>query len=150
MGVWNINATTDLIASMAQSTVITDSNALNNLAAGHIANETSDYAKILAEKVAEIDSKMNNTNGNSANNYSAQQQAASSDSNSMSMIETLRRIMPDGTLRIVTYKDGQMTDELRIKPHVVVTPDYSAPPTPDGQTALNEEKRLSLAQLLMA
>ena len=93
---------------------------------------------------------MDNAQDNSSNNFSSQQGTTSSDGNSMSMIETLRRIMPDGTLRIVTYKDGQMTDEMRIKPHLVVTPDYSAPPTPEGQTALQEEQRLSLAQLLMA
>ena len=150
MGVWNINATTDLIASMAQSTVITDSNALNNIAAGNVVGETSDYAKILAEKISEVDSEMDNAQDNSSNNFSSQQGTTSSDGNSMSMIETLRRIMPDGTLRIVTYKDGQMTDEMRIKPHLVVTPDYNAPPTPEGQTALQEEQRLSLAQLLMA
>ena len=149
MGVWNINAATDLIASMAQSTVITDSNAINNLAADNVAGESSDYAKILAEKIAEVDSQMNNAQDNSANNYNSEQNAPSSD-NSMTMIETLRRIMPDGSLRIITYTDGQVTDELRIKPHLVVKPDYSAPPTPDGEMALKDEKRLSLAALLMA
>lgn len=150
MGVWNINAATDLIASMAQSTVITDSNAINNLAAGNVGGEMSDYAKILAEKIAEVDSQMNNAQDNSANNYSSEQKAPSSSDNSMTMIETLRRIMPDGSLRIITYTDGQITDELKIKPHLVVKPDYSAPPTPDGEAALKDEKRLSLAALLMA
>lgn len=150
MGVWNINAATDLISSMAQSTVITDSNAINNLAAGNVVGEVSSYAKILSEKIAEVDSEMNNAQDNATSNYANQNGTSSSESNSMSMLETLRRIMPDGTLRIVTYKDGQIADEVRIKPHLVVTPDYSAPPTIDGEAALKDEKRLSLAALLMA
>lgn len=147
MGIWNINATTDLIASMAQSTFITDSNSANNLAAGNVAGDSSDYARILAEKIAEVDSEMNNQQNNSA---SQQEGQVASNENSMGDIETLRRIMPDGSIRIVTYEDGQIVDEMKIRTHTVMTPDYSAPPAPDGEPALKEEQRLSLAALLMA
>lgn len=148
MGVWNINAATDLISSMAQSTFITDTNSVNNLAAGNV-GEMSDYAKILAEKIAEADAGTNNQQNNST---SQQENNASTgeNSNSMTAIETLRRIMPDGSLRIVTYQDGEIVDQVRIRPHLVVEPDYSAPPNPDGNSALKSEQRLSLAQLLMA
>ena len=149
MGVWNINAATDLISSMAQSTLITDSNSVNNLAAGNVADDSSDYARILAEKIAEV----NGGNNDQQNNSATQQENKSltgESSESMPAIETLRRIMPDGSLRIVTYQDGEIVDQLRIRPHLVMEPDYSAPPDPNGDAALKGEQRLSLAQLLMA
>ncbi|MBQ7630987.1 MAG: hypothetical protein IJS81_12385 [Selenomonadaceae bacterium] len=149
MGVWNINAATDLISSMAQSTLITDSNSVNNLAAGNVTDDSSDYARILAEKIAEV----NGGNNDQQNNSATQQENKSStgeSSESMPAIETLRRIMPDGSLRIVTYQDGEIVDQLRIRPHLVMEPDYSAPPDPNGDAALKGEQRLSLAQLLMA
>ena len=147
MGVWNINAATNLISSMAQSTVITDSNSANNIAAGNVVGESSDYAKILAEKIAEVDSNMNNKQNNSA---SQQDNAATSGEKSVTNIETLRKIMPDGSIRIITYENGEMVNELKIRTHPVAVPDYSAPPTPDGEPALKSEQRLSLAALLMA
>ena len=147
MGIWNINATTDLIASMAQSTFITDTNSANNIAAGNVVGDSSDYAKILAEKISEVNSEMNNQQNNSASHQESQ---AASTENSMSDIETLRRIMPDGSIRIVTYEDGQIVDQVKIRTHTVITPDYSAPPTPNGEPAVKEEQRLSLAALLMA
>lgn len=149
MGVWNINAATDLISSMAQSTLITDSNSVNNLAAGNVTDDSSDYARILAEKIAEV----NGGNNDQQNNSATQQENKSStgeSSESMPAIETLRRIMPDGSLRIVTYQDGEIVDQLRIRPHLVMEPDYSAPPDSNGDAALKGEQRLSLAQLLMA
>ena len=149
MGVWNINAATDLISSMAQSTLITDSNSVNNLAAGNVTDDSSDYARILAEKIAEV----NGGNNDQQNNSATQQENKSStgeSSESMPAIETLRRIMPDGSLRIVTYQDGEIVDQLRIRPHLIMKPDYSAPPDPNGDAALKGEQRLSLAQLLMA
>lgn len=147
MGVWNINAATNLISSMAQSTLITDTNSANNIAAANVVNDSSDYAKILAEKIAEVDSNMNNQQNNST---SQQENFSSSSEKSVSNIETLRKMMPDGSIRIVTYKDGEIDGEVKLRTHVVMTPDYSAPPTPEGEPALKAEQRLSLAALLMA
>lgn len=149
MGVWNVNAATDLIASLAQSTFITDTNSAANLSAVSAANGQSEYAKILAEKIAEVNAQGNNAQGNSANNSQSQQGTATSDENSMSMLETLRRIMPDGSLRIVTYKDGDVISQLKISPNMVMVPDYSAPPNPNGNEAMKPEYRLGLAALLM-
>lgn len=149
MGVWNVNATTDLIASLAQSTFITETNSAANLAAVSAANGQSEYAKVLAEKIAEVNAQGNNAQGNSANNSQSQQGTATSDENSMSMLETLRRIMPDGSLRIVTYKDGDVISQLKISPNMVMVPDYSAPPDPTGNDAMKPEYRLGLAALLM-
>ncbi len=153
MGVWNINAATDLISSMAQSTFITDTNAATNLAAGNIA-DSSEYSRILAEKIAEVDSEMNNTQNNSANQQNAAStssgSAGSSDDKSTTAIETLRRIMPDGSLKIVTYEDGKIVSQLKIRPQLVMTPNYSLPPDPTGDLQLKPEQKLSLAAMLMA
>lgn len=149
MGVWNINATTDLIASLAQSTFITDTNSAANLAAINAANGQSDYAKILAEKISEINAQSNDAQKNSAGNSESQQETASKDENALSMLETLRRIMPDGSLRITTYKDGNIVSRTEIRPNMIMTPDYSLPPDPNGNAAMKPEYRLGLAALLM-
>ena len=152
MGIWNIDATTDLISSMAQSTFITDTNAANNLAAGNVA-DSSEYSRILAEKIAEVDSEMNNTQNNTANqqeNASSGSAGSSGDDKSTTAIETLRRIMPDGSLKIVTYEDGKIVSQLKIRPQLVMTPNYSLPPDPTGDLQLKPEQKLSLAAMLMA
>ena len=152
MGIWNIDATTDLISSMAQSTFITDTNAANNLAAGNVA-DSSEYSRILAEKIAEVDSEMNNTQNNTANqqeNASSGSAGSSGDDKSTPAIETLRRIMPDGSLKIVTYEDGKIVSQLKIRPQLVMTPNYSLPPDPTGDLQLKPEQKLSLAAMLMA
>ena len=151
MGIWNIDATTDLISSMAQSTFITDTNAANNLAAGNVA-DSSEYSRILAEKIAEVDSEMNNTQNNTANQQenASSGSAGSSDDKSTTAIETLRRIMPDGSLKIVTYEDGKIVSQLKIRPQLVMTPNYSLPPDPTGDLQLKPEQKLSLAAMLMA
>lgn len=148
MGVWNINAATDLISCMAQSTFITDTNSVSNLAAGNV-GDSSDYAKILAEKIAEVNAGKNDTQQNNSANQQENKTSSGESSDSMPAIETLRRIMPDGSIRIVTYQDGEIVDQLRIRPHLVTKPDYSLPPEPNGEAALKDEYRLSLAQLLM-
>lgn len=151
MGIWNIDAATDLISSMAQSTFITDTNAANNLAAGNMA-DSSEYSRILAEKIAEVDSEMNNTQNNTANQQenTSSGSAGSSDDKSTTAIETLRRIMPDGSLKIVTYEDGKIVSQLKIRPQLVMTPNYSLPPDPTGDLQLKPEQKLSLAAMLMA
>ena len=151
MGIWNIDATTDLISSMAQSTFITDTNAANNLAAGNVA-DSSEYSRILAEKIAEVDSEMNNTQNNTANQQenASSGSAGSSDDKSTTAIETLRRIMPDGSLKIVTYEDGKIVSQLKIRPQLVMTPNYSLPPDPTGDLQMKPEQKLSLAAMLMA
>lgn len=46
--------------------------------------------------------------------------------------ETVKRFLPDGSIMLTTYKDGQIAERVKLKPHMIVVPDYSAPPTPDG------------------
>lgn len=42
--------------------------------------------------------------------------------------EIIRKYMPDGTILVLTYQDGKITDQHRIKPMLTEKPDYSRPP----------------------
>ena len=42
--------------------------------------------------------------------------------------EIIRKYMPDGTILILTYQDGKITDQRRVKPMLTEKPDYSKPP----------------------
>lgn len=41
--------------------------------------------------------------------------------------EIIRKYMPDGTILVLTYQDGKVTDQHRIKPMLTEKPDYSRP-----------------------
>ena len=47
-------------------------------------------------------------------------------------VEKVRRYLPDGSVLITTYEDGRISDRVKMKPHMLVVPDYTAPPKPDG------------------
>lgn len=143
MGVWNINYGTDLISSVSQSTVQTDSNN-NNSVAQNVANVSSDYAKILAERISEIDSQFEDMQENFKN-----QQQNFNQGNSAKSVETIKRFMPDGSLMITTYEDGKITSRIKKRPHLVPVPDYSKPPTATGETAIKMQPQLNLLDLLM-
>lgn len=136
---WNVNYGTDLIASMSQSTVQNDSN--NNSVAlnSDVKPESSDYAKILAERVAEVDEQFKEMRQNLEN----QKQ------NSAVSTYTRKRFMPDGSLMITTYEDGKITSQVKKRPQLVPTPDYSAPTDANGNTAIKMQPRLNLLDMLM-
>lgn len=143
MGYWNINHGTDLIASMSQLNFQTDSN--NNSAVTNAAEISSEYAKILAEKISEVEAAMQEAEENAEQ----QQQNFSENSTSAKSIETIRRFMPDGSIMITTYENGQISSQIKKRPHLVPTPDYSAPPSATGEVAVKMEPHFSLADLLM-
>ena len=66
-------------------------------------------------------------------------------------VETIKRFMPDGSIMVTTYEDGKITEQVRHKPHIMVVPDYTAPPKPDGSvdTELKPYQNLDLEMLLM-
>lgn len=138
MSVWNINYTSDLIASMSQLTSMTDPNSIAETM--KVTGDSSDYAKILAEKISAVDAEMENTN----NNLENQQQAASDSGKSSSVTETIKRFMPDGSIMVTTYDGGSIVQQMKIRPHLVPVPDYSAPPTPSGEPAMKLEARQNL------
>ena len=129
----------------------------------------SEYAKILAEKIANIKTdvremekvqeqldevrelyedltgevKIDEDSGN-ANREGVN---ASNTPN----VETIKRFKPDGSIMLTTYTDGQITEQVKYKPHQTVVPDYSAPPKPDGTVATKLEamQNFDLELLLM-
>lgn len=64
-------------------------------------------------------------------------------------ISTVKRFKPDGSIQITTYEDGDIISQTKIKPHLVPTPDFSAPPKPDGSPQIKFEQRFNLLELLM-
>lgn len=102
---------------------------------------SSAYAKILAEKLAQVDDEMNAA-------AESQNQILNSET-SQKTVEVIKRFKPDGSIMITTYKDGKIADIMKIKPHMVPVPDFSAPKTPEGDTAIKMVPRLSLTELLM-
>lgn len=143
MSVWNVNYATDLIASMAQLNFQTDSN--SNSASTNAAQVSSDYAKILSEKISEIDAAMKEAR----NNAEQQQQNFADGSNAAKSVQTVKRFMPDGSIMITTYEDGEISSQVKKRPHLVPTPDYSAPPDASGQVATKMTQQFSAADLLM-
>ena len=138
MSAWNISASQDLLATLAQ--LQTTSTAKNTSAV----NNSSDYAKILSQQIAQVEEEFN-----SANENSATQEQEFSTSNTMPVIETITRFRPDGSIMITTYKDGKIDSSTKLKPHLVPMPDFSAPKTPEGNTDIKYEKRFTVAELLM-
>lgn len=143
MSVWNVNYGTDLIASMAQLNFQTDSNSSSALS--NAAQVSSDYAKILSEKISEIEAAMHEAQDNAEQ----QQQNFSSGTNSAKSVETIKRLMPDGSIMITTYEDGEISSQVKKRPHLVPTPDFSAPPDASGNVAMKMEQHFSAADLLM-
>lgn len=140
MSAWNITASTDLIKAMAK--LSETSNNKNSFAVNNSAGFSSDYAKILSQELAQVDQEFKD----SVQNVSEQDLTVA---NTMPVIETVTRFRPDGSVTITTYKDGKIDSTTKIKPHLVPVPDYSAPPTPEGETDIKYVQRFSLAELLM-
>jgi hypothetical protein len=140
MGLWDINnVSADLIKTVAKS-----SGNSGNFAVSNSAGFSSDYAKILAQKISQLEQDVQAA----SENVSTQDQELSADTN-LEVIETVKRFRPDGSIMITTYKDGKIDSTTKIKPHLVAVPDYNAPPTPQGDPEIKMVRQLSLAELLM-
>lgn len=128
----------------------------------------SEYSKILAEKIANIktdvrqmetvreqldkirdlheeltgDVKLDEDSGNANREDSA--------TSTITCVEKIKRFLPDGSVMITTYENGTITDRMKLKPHMTVVPDYTAPPQPDGSVAteLKPTRSLELQMLL--
>ena len=138
MSAWNVNFGTDLISSKAQS--VYQNGSENNSAAQSSVKVSSDYQKILAERITEVNQQFEEMRENLEN----QQQ-----SKAMSSTYTKKRFMPDGSMMITTYEDGEIKSQIKKKPHLVPMPDYSAPLTADGKPAIKMESQFNLLDLLM-
>ena len=157
MGIWEVNTMSVTVSKTSYKTTSTNSVA-------------SEYSKILAEKMANVkkdvqemeiiqeqldeiremheeltgEIKIDEDSGN-ANRDDG------SGTTKMVEVETIKRFMPDGSIMVTTYEDGKITEQVRHKPHMMVVPDYTAPPKPDGSpaTELKPYQNLDLEMLLM-
>ena len=157
MGIWEVNTVSVTVSKTSYK----------NSSSSGIASE---YSKILAEKMANVkndvkqmeiiqdqldeirelheeltgDIKVDEDSGN------ANRDAGGSSVKTVE-IETIKRFMPDGSIMVTTYENGKITEQVRHKPHMMVVPDYTAPPKPDGspQTELKPYQNLDLEMLLM-
>ena len=140
----NTNYDLDLISSLAQSTFLTNQNSV----ATNSVNVSSDYAKILAEKISEVETEFEETENNLSNQN---QSFGGGESSSASSVETVKRFMPDGSILITTYDGSSITQQTKLRPHLVPVADYSAPPTSTGEPEIKFEAKqnLDLLSLLM-
>ena len=129
----------------------------------------SEYSKILAEKLANIKNDVRQmeevqeqldeirdlheeltgtvkADEDSGNANRDDDSAAST----INCVEKIKRFLPDGSVMITTYEDGSIVERIKLKPHMTVVPDYTAPPEPDGSVAteLKPTRSLELQMLL--
>ena len=112
------------------------------------------YSKILAEKISNIDAdvkQMQETQAQLDELEQLQQELTGGGKSIIPCVETVKKFMPDGSIMVSTYTDGELTSRIRHKPHMTVVPDYTAPPKPDGTpaTKLEATQNFDLALLLM-
>ena len=137
-----MNYEIDLLSSAVQSSFTAE----KNFSTTNFAESSSDYAKILAEKISEVQSEFEETKNNLSN-----QNQFSSGENSSSSTETIKRFMPDGSVMITTYDGSSIIQQTKIRPHLVPVADYSVPPTESGEPAIKmvAKQNLDLISLLM-
>ena len=120
---------------------------------GGSTNTTESYSKILAEKLSNVEAdvkKMEETQAQLDELDRLQAELTGSGS-IIPCVETVKRFMPDGSIMVTTYTDGEITSRVRHKPHMISVPDYTAPPKADGTVAtkLEATQSFDLALLLM-
>lgn len=140
---------------------ITSANSLKNISTSARdrlgSSIKSDYAKILAEKLATAKDemeRMNKTREELALNRKLHEDLTGTDPNgnaadsSVESTETVKRIMPDGSIRFLKIQDGQVVEQFVKKPHLIAVADPTAPPTPSGNTAVTMKPHEDLFSLL--
>lgn len=147
----------------------TGRNAAQSSYKGTTSGITSEYSKILAEKIANIKAdvqemaevqeqldEISELHADLTGEVKQDEDSgnANSDGGSWSNVpnvETIKRFLPDGSIMLTTYEDGRIVEQVKHKPHMTVVPDYTAPPKPDGSVAteLKPTQNFDLAMLLM-
>ena len=59
-------------------------------------------------------------------------------------VETIHKYMPDGSILVITTKNGKVTEQRRNKPRMVSIPDPIQPPKAEDQTAATTQIRQKL------
>ena len=138
MKLWQI-----ISAQSSQNMLYSQSNEPNDFTT----TAKSDYAKILAEKIANARNDMEQMSAVQEQldeiaelheELTGRQLDEESNSNSSSSeaVETIKKFMPDGSVLIMTVKGGEVVEQFKKKPHLVAVADPSAPPTPSGNVAV--------------
>ena len=143
---------------------ITSANSLKNISSSSsttrdksVNSVKSDYAKILAEKLAtakDVMEQMNKIQEQLDLNHKLHEELTGKDQDgntalsSLESTETVKRIMPDGSIRFLKIQDGQIVEQFVKKPHLIAVADPTAPPTPSGNTAVTMKPHEDLFSLL--
>ena len=140
MGIWEINSSPLLDVS-------------NPTFKANSKGVASEYSKILAEKMANAKADLEQMEAVQAQLDEIDElheELTGNASTQMVEVETIKRFMPDGSIMVTTYEDGKITEQVRHKPPMMVVPDYTAPPTPDGSpaTELKPYQNFDLMMLL--
>ncbi|MBQ9479419.1 MAG: hypothetical protein IJU71_07695 [Selenomonadaceae bacterium] len=106
----------------------------------------SEYAKILAEKIADARTEMEQMDEIQArldeiaelHEELTGRALGSSQSGEKS---TIRKFKPDGSILFLTVQDGKTVSVIKKKPRLVAVSDPMAPPTPSGKIAIKLEAR---------
>ena len=144
MGIWELKISSADNVGVAQSSGKINSKVV-----------ASEYSKILDEKISNIQAdieQMKAVQDQLDEIDELQEELTGKASVSKSVeVETIKRFMPDGSIMVTTYENGKITEQVRHKPHMMVVPDYTAPPKPDGspETELKPYQNLDLEMLLM-
>lgn len=129
----------------------------------------SEYSKILAEKISnvkadiqamtEVQSRLDEiadlqeelTGNVKVDEDSGNANRDEAPSISIQPTETVKRYRPDGSIMVTTYEGSRIVEQVKHKPHMIVVPDYTAPPKADGSTATKLEARqnFEMEMLLM-
>ncbi len=116
----------------------------------------SEYAKILAEKIANARTEMEQMDElqdrlDEIADLHEELTGKRPDSSESKETSTIKRFMPDGSILFLTVQDGKTVQSFKKKPHLTVVADPSAPKTASGQVAtkLVSKPQLDLADLLM-
>ena len=111
------------------------------------------YSKILAEKISNVEADVKQMEETQAqlDELEQLQKELTGGNSIIPCVETVKRFMPDGSIMVTTYENGKITEQVRHKPHMMVVPDYTAPPKPDGSpaTELKPYQNFDLEMLLM-
>lgn len=107
---------------------------------------TSDYAKILAEKIAGARTEMEQMDEIQAQLdeiAELHEELTGTALNSLQSKEKsiIKKFKPDGSILFLTVQGGKTVQVVKKKPHLVPVADPSAPLTPSGQTAVKLEAR---------
>jgi len=136
MKLWEITSTQNSLSSNANAQTRTSTS-----------TAASEYAKILADKIANAKIEMEQMNEIQEALDEIQDlheeltghrtdEKSSGGSSSEEATETVKKFLPDGSILVMTVKDGEVVEQNKKKPHMVAVPDLSAPLTPSGNTAV--------------